>query len=158
MYNCMYNWKNESLEGVPFSFIVGTFNSFAAWCQQYRNIYYKICYELIIYEVDIKNKKEILKAKGSNLVDDEEDDFGDDEDETDERNVDVHDEYDNNIEFSSNENNINYESDYRPSASVAQLVKIWVLNIWFSPLGGAWESPKRIRNPFKDHASTLNPT
>ena len=110
------------------------------------------------YEVDIKNKNEILKAKGSNLVDDEDDDFDDDEDETDERNVDVHDEYDNNIEFSSNENNINYESDYRPSASVAQLVKIWVLNIWFSPLGGAWESPKRIRNPFKDHASTLIPT
>ena len=81
------------------------------------------------YEVDIKNINEILKAKGSNLVDDEEDDFDDDEDETDERNVDVHDDYDNNIEFSSNENNINYESDYRPSASVAQLVKIWVLNI-----------------------------
>ena len=110
------------------------------------------------YEVDIKNKNEILKAKGSNLVDDEEDDFDDDEDETDERNVDVHDEYDNNIEFSSNENNINYESDYRPSASVAQLVKIWVLNIWFSPLGGARESSKRIRNPFKDHSSTLIPT
>ena len=110
------------------------------------------------YEVDIKNINEILKAKGSNLVDDEEDDFDDDEDETDERNVDVHDDYDNNIEFSSNKNNINYESDYRPSASVAQLVKIWVLNIWFSPLGGAWESPKRIRNPFKDHSSTLIPT
>ena len=63
----------------------------------------------------------ILEAKASNLIDDV--DFDDNEDETDDRNIDVHDEYDINDELNSNENNMNYESDYRPSASVAQLVK-----------------------------------
>ena len=63
----------------------------------------------------------ILEAKASNLIDDV--DFDDNEDETDDRNIDVHDEYDINDELDSNENNMNYESDYRPSASVAQLVK-----------------------------------
>ena len=67
----------------------------------------------------------ILEVKGSEIINDG--DFDDNEDETEERNVDVHDEYDNNAEFSSIENNINYESDYRPSASVAQLVKGMVL-------------------------------
>ena len=67
----------------------------------------------------------ILQVKGSEIINDG--DFDDNEDETEERNVDVHDEYDNNAEFSSIENNINYESDYRPSASVAQLVKGMVL-------------------------------
>ena len=65
--------------------------------------------------------KKVLKAKASDLVDDG--DFDDDQDETDDRNVDVHDGYNDNIQFSSTENNMNYESDYRPSASVAQLVK-----------------------------------
>ena len=126
------NLKNQLLEGVPFSFI-----DYESQCihlirllHDVNNIGpFTIRCVTSLYVVDIKNKNEILKAKGSNLVDDEDDDFDDDEDETDERNVDVHDEYDNNIEFSSNENNINYESDYRPSVSVAQLVKIWVLNI-----------------------------
>ena len=59
----------------------------------------------------------ILEAKSSELIDDG--DYDDNEDETEDKNVDVHDEY----EFSSNENNVNYESDYRPSASMAQLVK-----------------------------------
>ena len=63
----------------------------------------------------------LLEAKASNLIDDV--DFDDNEDETDDRNIDVHDEYDSNDELNSNENNMNYESDYRPSASVAQLVK-----------------------------------
>ena len=63
----------------------------------------------------------ILEAKESNLIDDV--DFDDNENETDDRNIDVHDEYDSNDELNSNENNMNYESDYRPSASVAQLVK-----------------------------------
>ena len=66
----------------------------------------------------------ILEAKSSELIDDG--DYDDNEDETDDKNVDVHDEYDENV-FSSNENNVNYESDYRPSASVAQLVKKRVL-------------------------------
>ena len=63
----------------------------------------------------------ILEAKASNLIDDV--DFDDNDDETDDRNIDVHDEYDSNDELNSNENNMYYESDYRPSASVAQLVK-----------------------------------
>ena len=63
----------------------------------------------------------ILEAKSSELIDD-----GDYDDNEDDKNVDVHDEYDTNV-FSSNENNVNYESDYRPSASVAQLVKKRVL-------------------------------
>ena len=64
----------------------------------------------------------ILEAKSSELIDDG--DYDDNEDEIDDKNEDVHDEY----EFSSNENNVNYESDYRPSASVAQLVKKRVLS------------------------------
>ena len=63
----------------------------------------------------------LLEAKASDLIDDV--DFDDNEDETDDKNVDNHDEYDSNDELNSNENNMYYESDYRPSASVAQLVK-----------------------------------
>ena len=63
--------------------------------------------------------------KGSDFTDDG--DYDDNENDTDDKNVDDHDEYDNNAESNSFENEINYESDYRPSASVAQLVKKWIL-------------------------------
>ena len=95
-----------------------------------------------------KNQKKVLKAKASDLVDDG--DFDDDEDETDGRNVDVHDGYDDNIQFSSTENNMNYESDYRPSASVAQLVKKRVFTTsWRSrAIGKIWKPRFKITPQF----------
>ena len=63
----------------------------------------------------------LLEAKASDLIDDV--DFDDNDEETGNRNIDIHDKYDSNDELNSNENNMNYESDYRQSASVAQLVK-----------------------------------
>ena len=82
-----------------------------------------ICAKIIVVNVGYRKNLllTILEAKASNLIDDV--DFDDNDDETDDRNIDVHDEYDINDELNSNGNNMNYESDYRPSASVAQLVK-----------------------------------